>query len=178
MKKLELVILDANVIINAHLLEYWKILTSRYKIFVPATVLYEEVFYFEGYQGKEPIKLMASLKQGLIHELAASLEDDLHLQSLVKPSFFPSIDPGEREALALLKNPAFKDYYFCTADALPVKLLSVLGLSEQGVSVEKLLEKAGAKKKLQKHFTEEWFRHQLGLGFQEKHIWLKDGKVR
>lgn len=42
--------------------------------------------------------------------------------------------------------------------------------------MEKLLEKAGAKKKLQKQFTEEWFRHQLGLGFQEKYLWLKDSK--
>lgn len=174
MKKLELVILDANIIIDAHALGYWNILTSRYKIYVPATVLREEVFYFDGYQGKEPIKLIESLEKGLIFELEATLEDDLYLRSLVKPAFFPSIDPGEREALALLKNPKFKDYYFCTADALPIKLLSVLGLSERGISAEKLLEKAGTKKKLQKHFSEDWFKRQLGLGFQEKHLWLKD----
>ncbi len=125
---------------------------------MPATVLHDEAFYFEGYQGKEPIKLLAALKQGHICELEASLEDDLYLQSLVKPVFFPSIDPGEREALALLKNPNFKDYCFCTGNALPIKLLSVLGLSDNGISLEKLLEKAGVKKKLPRHFTEEWFK--------------------
>ena len=85
---------------------------------MPATVLHDEAFYFEGYQGKEPIKLLAALKQGHICELEASLEDDLYLQSLVKPVFFPSIDPGEREALALLKNPNFKDYECCKTHPL------------------------------------------------------------
>ena len=167
MRKSELIILDANVIINAFLLGYWKILISRYKIYVPATVLHDEVFYFDGHQGKEPIKLMVFLEQGLIHELEASLEDYAYLQSLVKPTFFPSIDPGEKEALALLNH-------FCTGDALEIKLLGVLGLSDTGISTEYLLNQAGTKKALPRHFSEEFFRRQLSLEFQEKHLWLKD----
>lgn len=98
--------------------------------------------------------------------------------TLVKPTFFPSIDPGEREALALLKNPNFKDYHFCTADALPIRLLSVLDLADRGVSLEKLLENVGVKKKLPNHFTEEFFKKQLALGFQEKPLWLKTNHLK
>jgi|GEM_PF-6759019 hypothetical protein len=87
--------------------------------------------------------------------------------------FFSSIDPGEREALALLKNPNFKNFYFCTGDALAVKLLSILGITDRGISVEKLLDKIGITKKLDKHFKEKWFQRQLSLGFQEKDFWLK-----
>jgi|GEM_PF-5529343 hypothetical protein len=88
MKKSELIILDANVVINSHSLNYWKALISSYKIYLPSTVLYNEVFYFDGYQGQEPIKLITPLEDGLINEISASIEDDLHLQSLVKPCSF------------------------------------------------------------------------------------------
>lgn len=173
MKKSKLVILDANVVIHSHAQKYWDSVTNRYEIYLPATVLNEEAFYFGGPHQEHPILLQKAVEQKSIHMLEASLDDDRHLQSLIIPNFVSRIDPGEREALALLKNPKFKEYYFCTGDALPIRLLSVLGLSDRGVSVEKLLRDIGMTKKLERHFTDAWFQQQLAFGLQEKHLWLK-----
>lgn len=174
MKKSKLVILDANVVINSHALKYWDPLTNRYEIYLPATVLHEEAFYFGGPHQEQPILLQQAIERRIIQKLEASLDDDRHLQSLIIPNFVSRIDPGEREALALLKNPKFKDFYFCTGDALPIQLLSVLGLANRGISVEKLLQEIGITKKLERHFTDAWFKQQLTRGFQEKHLWLKN----
>lgn len=140
-------------------------------------MLHEEAFYFGGPHLKQPILLQQALKKKVIQKLEASLEDDYHLQSLFVPHFVSRIDPGEREALALLKNPKFKDFYFCTGDALPIQLLSVLGLSDRGISVEKLLLDIGMTKKLEKHFTDVWFKQQLTRGFQERHLCLKNRQI-
>ncbi len=105
MKKFELVILDANVVINAHLLSYWKPLISGYRVFLPATVLRDEVRYFDGHQGKEPIKLMEALEKGLIYELEASLEDEVYLQYSCKTDFFPQYRSWRARGFGFIEKP-------------------------------------------------------------------------
>lgn len=172
MKKSLLVILDANVIIDAHRENYWNALVNGHRIHLPTIILRDEAQYFDTGKGKQSINLSSLISQGLITVISATSAEDLHLQKLVKPSFLPSFDPGEREALALLKSPNYKDFFFCTGDALAIKGLGILGLSTQGASVEKLLELIGNKRPLKKHFTEEWFQKHLITGFQEKNLWI------
>ncbi len=172
MKKPDLVILDANVVIDAHRENYWNPLIQGHKIHLPATVVREEVQYFDaGKNNKKGIQLKSLIDNGLIFEIAATLDDEKHLQRLVKPHFLQSFDPGEREALALLITNRYKDFLFCTGDRAAIKGLGVLGLSNRGISVEKLLEKIGIKKNLKNHFTENWLRQQLTQGFQERDLW-------
>lgn len=118
MKKSCLVILDANVVINAHEEKYWNVLVAGHKIYLPATVLRDEVQYFMDKDGKKIIDLSDLISKGSIIELEATAEEDALLQSCIQPSFLPSLDPGEREALALLKGLRCKNYLFCTADGL------------------------------------------------------------
>jgi hypothetical protein len=172
-KKSNLIILDANVVIDAHKENYWSSLIHGHRIHLPAIVIRDEIQYFNsGNNIKKGIQLTPLLKKGLIFELEASLEDDKYLQSLVKPEFLCAFDPGEREALALLKNNKYKDFFFCTADRAAVKGLGILSLSEKGISVEKLLAKIGITKPLKNHFTEDWFQKQLRQGFLEKNLWI------
>jgi hypothetical protein len=173
LKKPLLIILDANVIIDAHRENYWNALVNGHRIHLPTIVVKDEAQYFDTGNGKRSINLAPLMSQGLITEITATPEEDFYLQTLVKPSFLPSFDPGEREALALLKGPRCKNFFFCTGDALAIKGLGILGLSTQGASVEKLLEIIGIKKPLKKHFTEEWFQKHLITGFQEKTLWIK-----
>lgn len=172
MKKSLLVILDANIIIDAHKNNYWNALINSYQIFIPATVIHDEAIYFNDAKGRKLINLQPLVKNGSVFILEATLEEYQKLQSLVTPSFLQSIDPGEKEAFALMKNPKYKDFYFCTGDGRAIQALSVLQLSSQGISLEKLLHKIGNKRKLDRHFSESWFQKQLATGFQDRDFWI------
>jgi len=95
MKKSLLVILDANIIIDAHKKDYWKILINNYQIFIPATVFHDEVVYFDVGKGRKIINLLPLITNGTVTVIEATLEEYAKLQSLVKLPFLQSIDPGE-----------------------------------------------------------------------------------
>ncbi len=172
MKKSLLVILDANIIIDAHQKDYWKILINNYRIFIPATVIHDEAVYFDDGKGRKIINLQPLVTNGTVTVIEATLDEYKKLQSFVKSSFLQSIDPGEKEALAIIKNPKFADFHFCTGDGRAIQALSILHLSFQGISLEKLLNKVGDKRKLDRHFSENWFQKQLAIGLQERNIWI------
>jgi hypothetical protein len=117
MKKPDLVILDANVVIDAHKENYWNSLIEGHKIHLPATVIRDEVQYFDaGNNNKKGIQLKPLIDKGFIFEIAATIDDEKQLQCLVKAQFLLAFDPGEREALALLKAQRYKNFFFCTGD--------------------------------------------------------------
>lgn len=173
MKKSLLVILDANVIIVAHRDGYWNALVNQYKIGIPSTILNDEVFFFTTETGAQAIHLSPYIAREQIHELSASFEDYQAIHKAVNKRFLASIDPGEEEALALLKSSQCQQYAFCTGDALAIQALAILGMSDRSVSLEKMLERCGrATKHLKHHFTEGSLQKNLAKGFQEKHLWL------
>ncbi len=172
MKKSYLVILDANVVIDAYQNNYWNTLVTAYNVYLPAIVLRDEVQYFRDRDGKKFIDLSPYILKGTVVELEATLEEEAVLQASVKPVFLPKLDPGEREALALLKSPRCKNFLFCTGDALAIQGLSILGMTPQGISVEKLLNNAGSTKKVKPEFTEKRFQAHLVQGFQEREFWI------
>lgn len=52
-------------------------------------------------------------------------------------------------------------HLFCTADIPAIHALVLIGLSEQGISLESLLKSEGLHKKLQRNFTDPFFRDQF-----------------
>lgn len=176
-KKLLPVLTDAVIVIGAHEQKYWEFLCNSYKIGIPATILEDEIFYFNSGAGMQGIAASQWVKEGKVERLEADIKDYQNLSRMLSSVFLNSIDRGEKEALALLGSNKGKDYLFCTADRAAVRALGVLGWRERGISVEALLKKAGksesALKKLPRHFREEWFDACLQEGFREKHLWLK-----
>jgi len=173
MKNLPLVLLDANVIIEAFRRNVWKSLSDKYQLFVPCTVLEEEVFYFQSKQGKEGISLTPAIEAGKLKELSALDAELQAFHSLLHPHFHLSIDPGEKEALALLLSKRCKDHLFCTADGKAIQALAILSRSEQGLSFEKLVKDKVPS--LPHYLSEKWFRQQLQRGVEERHLWKLGG---
>jgi hypothetical protein len=64
MKKSLLVILDANIIIDAHKHGYWKILISNFQVCIPAIVIYDEANYFYDHDGRKIINLQPFVRNG------------------------------------------------------------------------------------------------------------------
>jgi hypothetical protein len=92
----------------------------------------------------------------------------------VNENFFQALDPGELEALALLHSRQFPDFHFCTGDQAAIKAMSVLGLSSQALSFEKLLVSAGfITKGLHGSYSQDALQRRLAEGLIEKDFYLK-----
>lgn len=168
------VILDANVVIDAHRLGFWRALVTQYRISVTETILNEVRFYEDDSGEKHDIDLQVSAQKGTIDVLAANAADLEAVQSKITLEFAKSVDPGELEAVAVLASGRCEDHRFCTADAVAIKLLAVLDLGAYGVPVKKLLEPIGYRKPVPRQYDEEYFRAKLADGMVEKKTALRN----
>ncbi|NGX43573.1 MAG: hypothetical protein K940chlam7_01871 [Chlamydiae bacterium] len=175
-KKSSQVLADAVIVIGAHEERYWEILCNAYQIALPATILEEEIFYFQSAGIKKGLAPSKWVNEGKVIRVEAEIEDYDYLNRKLSKDFMNSLDLGELEALALLSSKKYNAYRFTTADRAAIKALGVLGWESRGISVEELLEGAGRrplKQKLPRHFTKQWFQNCLHEGFMEQHLWLR-----
>lgn len=173
--KSRLVILDANIIIEAFRGNFWTSLTSQYEIHVTSIVLQNEVYHYEDNNGqKTPIDLKSELRSGSIKELFATASNIQCLEDKVNPNFMDRIDDGEKEALALLLTGDYDDYRFCTNDTRAIKALASLNLGAFGISLEELLNQINQKNKLpNQSYSKKAFDRKKAEGLQEQELFLK-----
>ncbi len=166
--KPKLVLFDANIIIEAYELGIWDSLIKRVEIYVSSIVAHDEVRFVKREIGRIPeeINLPVLIDSNRIFELSAEVDEMVQLDEIFDNLFLQSIHAGEREALAILYAHKREELTFCTADAMPIKGIAMLQLSERGLSFEHLLKILGIHKKLQPHFTEKWFKEKLKEGKQ------------
>lgn len=162
--KPRLVLLDANVIIEAHELGVWHQLIAFYEVIVPSVVARHEARYFVTGEQHNPIQLASLIAQGKVKELQADLNELSEVMKQFDPLFSESIDPGEQEALALMLAGRCPDHRFCSADARPLQALAMLGMSDGGVSLEELLGKMGQSKPLDEQYTKAYLERQIKEG--------------
>lgn len=163
--KPQCVLLDANVVIKAHELNIWLHLTDQYQLILPSTVIRNEARYFKAASGVHAqITLQPLVEQGKITELTATIEELANVNALFASWFFETLDPGEIEALALLKANKAPGAYFCSSDGPAIQALGMIAMSERGISMETLLIKVGLRKNLPKEYQERFFRKHLRLG--------------
>lgn len=176
-KKSKHVLLDTVVVIDAHENGYWESLCNTYQIALPATVIEDELFYFASNKRKHGFKPSEWVEQGKVTRIDADMKDFIVLSARLKSDFMDSIDPGEREALAILLSKHHQQLFFATADRAAVRALGILGLGLRGISIEELLEglssKRSSKTTLPNHHTKKWFQQRISEGFSEQNLWLK-----
>lgn len=156
-RKTSLVLTDAVVAIYALEQSLWELLCHNIPIALTATVL--------------------EVAKGKVVRVEAEVSDYEKLIERLPENFIKALDAGELEAIALLfSSLQHKNYHFTTADKLAIKALGILGVSEYGISLEELLEKAGASKSqlknLPPHFTKKWFKNCLQQGLMERNFSL------
>lgn len=159
------VLLDANIVIEAHTLGIWAELKNRYELVLPSVVVINEAKYFRSSKrGSKSIRLGEQITRGEVLQMTALAEEYAELYTIFASWFLQSLDPGETEALALLQAQKTPESFFCTGDALAIKALAMLGLSHQGISMELLMSKVGLSKKLEVQFTEDFFKTNIRHG--------------
>lgn len=163
-------LLDADVVIEAHGLGVWVALCDRAQIACPATVVHSEALFYSQDDCTVPpsIHLPSLVARGTIEMLEATVDDAAMVRSELADDVLEGLHPGESEALALLFVQKAGDYRFCTGDRAAIRALALLGLSEQGISLEEALEAVGATKPLARQFTEVYFREALREGQEHR----------
>jgi len=133
-----LLLLDANVIISLHELGLWGKVTKNNPICVPSEVI-REVNYYDDESGRHYLNLREQV--GItIKEMSATAEEIAILKNKLNPAERENIDLGESEALAILEKNT--DMIFYTADEAAVKALVFLNIIDRTASLEMLLKKS------------------------------------
>ena len=169
-KKLTSVLLDAVIVIEVHALGIWSNLVGKVEILVPSTVVRDEAFYFNSKEKEKrlAIQISKSIQDGEIMEVTAAAEELRSLEGIFDYATLHGLDPGELEALALLKSRQIVGTLLCTADGAAIRALALMGHSELGISLERLLQEVGLQKPLDRQYKEDFFRYHLTRGQQDR----------
>jgi hypothetical protein len=141
--------LDANIIIESHVFGVWGILASKHQIIVTDTVLAEvDHFYDEATGDRKQIDKSADVIP-LVNIINPIQADLVTMTALFDDVFLESIDPGEREIIALAHaNKLPEDTFICSADGPAIEALACIDKKDMGISFEAALQTAGLTKNL------------------------------
>ncbi|MCL0074327.1 hypothetical protein M1O17_03965 [Dehalococcoidia bacterium] len=159
-------LLDANIIIKAYELEIWLPLILRVDTVVPSTVVANEALFYTRKTGgiPEEINLRTLIGEGRITEKVATIDELNDLYHLFDRVFIEGLHIGESEALALLYAGKVPEVYFCTGDAIAIKALAMLRMSDRGIAMEEVLGAFGLQRKLEKQYTTAFFQENIKRG--------------
>jgi hypothetical protein len=164
------VLLDAMIIITAHEKGIWLSLIEAFEIVVSSIIARDEALFYSEKEGGIPkaIDLPKLTADGKITELAATVEELKRLSNIFDPIFIEGLHAGESEALALLLAGKAGEALFCTSDAKAIQALAMIGLSEQGISFERLIKTSGLSRDLPDHFGEYFFKRNIRSGQENR----------
>jgi len=156
--KLNSLLLDADVVIDAHRLGMWDKLLAQNRVHIGAVVLRTEVKYYIDNNGRRRnINLMSQHRAKKITELSATLEEQRILKKRFDAVLGPKLDPGETESLVILER--IPELIFCTFDYAAIIAVVLLGMGNRVISFETVLKKCGLSRRLQRKHSEERFKH-------------------
>ena len=159
-------LLDASVIITAHELDVWSALLREANVAVTSTIAHDEALFFDREIGSvpAPINIAALIKQGVIPELSASVSDIERVRAVFDEGLNMALHDGEVEAIAILYADESDGLLFCTSDKVAIQVLAMLGLSDSGVSFEKVFKASGLSKPLPHEYCAEYFDRYIAEG--------------
>jgi hypothetical protein len=155
MPALKLLILDANEVIYLHETGLWQAVLSRCEVYLARIVAESEVKYYRGSEADEIIDLSDDITQGRVKVFELTITEFKPFIDLFDPTYLESLDPGEAESLAYLVQS--KDMYLISsADAIVFRVLGLLNRSDQGISLEEVLQKMGLGRSVSRQYTKQF----------------------
>jgi hypothetical protein len=153
MKRFKCLLLDANVVIKLFSLGLWNALMKQCEIHLSEIVV-GEANYFEDSKGvRHDIDLSPCIESGQVQVFSHSATDLMKFRKSFDCIYLEKLDPGETESLVHLLLEKSEDIYLCSADAIVIRVLGNLKLSENGVSLEEVLDQFKLRRNLEPHFT-------------------------
>lgn len=141
MPKPNLLLLDADVVIEAHKLGVWGALKKSFSIAVPATIV-REARYFKSAKGSGGIDLQKEIDAGEVICIEATAEEIANTFQNFDSVFMQGIDDGEKEGIAIIRTGKAPDCLFCTGDTNAIEAIGMLAIEHSSVSFEGALQTA------------------------------------
>ncbi len=179
MKKFRLLLLDANIVIELFRLGIWDQLLEFCDIHLAKSIVGSKTselrgeadFFIDDLGDRHEIDLEKDIEAGKITVFDVNPSDLGTFRAKFDPTYFEKLDAGETESLAYLLNSK-ETYQICSADAIVFRVLGNISCgkinrSEQGISLEEILQKIGLSRKLTSQFTKAFREKMTQKGFQE-----------
>jgi hypothetical protein len=155
MPALKLLILDANEVIYLHETGVWQAVLSRCEVYLARTVAEDEARFYRGSEADEIIDLSDDITQGRVKVFERTIAELKQFTDLFDPIYLASLDPGEAESLAYLVQS--KDAYLISSgDAIVFRVLGLMNRSDQGLSLEEVLQKVGLGRSVARQYTKQF----------------------
>ncbi|MBF0523279.1 MAG: hypothetical protein HQL24_09525 [Candidatus Omnitrophica bacterium] len=154
-----LLLLDADIVIDLHKIGLWKAVVSRYKVHLPSTIIGEIKHYWKGNE-QVAIDLVPEIKAGDVVEVSVDPIDQKKVYDLLESKKVEAIHDGEREALSFMYFHNDEEFRIALKDKAAIRAAVVLDIIDNSLSVETLLKEAGAlrqKSELPYELTEKRF---------------------
>jgi hypothetical protein len=166
-KKLRLLLLDANVVIMLHELGLWDKTVNLCDIHLAGTVIDEEALFFRDSHGDDhSIDLSADIASAKVIRFDVDVSVINAFKSRFRPGYFDALDPGEAESLTYLVNSR-ESYCICSADKIVYRVLGALYLTDQGISLEEVLQRIGQSRKVDHEYSKSYREYWSREGFRE-----------
>ncbi len=167
MKKFRLLLLDANIVIQLFEQELWNQFIEKCDVLLSRIVIEQEANYFETDEGRTNIDLSKDVKAGRITVVDAPLAQVDNFKKKFVPSYLDRFDAGELESLVFLENSKDK-CLISSADSIVFRVLGCLDKSDQGISLEEVLDKIGLSRKLPPHYGRRFREHWTAVGASDR----------
>jgi hypothetical protein len=155
MPALKLLILDANEVIYLHETGLWQPVLARCEVYLARTIAEDEAKFYRGSEANEIIDLSEDITQGRVRVFERTITELKEFTDLFDPVYVEALDPGEAESLAYLVQS--KDTLLISSgDAIVFRVLGLLGRSDQGISLEEILQRVGLGRAVAKQYTKQF----------------------
>jgi hypothetical protein len=151
MRKFQFLLLDAGPIIRLFELGIWDNFIKKCNVTI-CRIVANEAKWASGESEDVCINLEQYEKQGLIKIIDVDLSVVKTFYDKFDLQYKESLHDGEKETLAFLCGSR-EDCKVCSADGAVFRTLGLLGKSEQGISLEEVLNKIGLSRNLEWEYT-------------------------
>ena len=161
MPKFSLLVLDAGVVIKLFELGLWSQVLDQCDVHLSTVVAEQEALFHSPTDIEQhgvPIDLSGDIAGKRINVFECDLPKVVSFQERFDANYRPELDPGELESLAWLFSHQ-EDCLICSGDAIVYRVLGVTGRSDQGISLQEILDKIGLSKPVTWPYTKD-FREQ------------------
>jgi len=133
------------VIILLHEFGAWSHFIARCEVHLARTVAEEEALFYERDGDQLPIDLSENTTNQTIRVFDVAISDIKRFREQFDPLYLGELDPGETESLAFLVQST-ESFLLSSGDAIVYRVLGLLSRSEQGISLEEVLERIGLRR--------------------------------
>ncbi len=155
MKAGDIVLVDTNVILEAHRVSRWEHLSKNFKIHTVDKVIEETQ---TGYQKRAKEELIDQKELSSSVALIYSVSDEERIQCMLDASSVSQLDDGEKDLLIYASKLGVGCWLLSSPDTAAMRAAHDQGWLERVVSLESLLEAINCKsdKPLRENYTEKW----------------------